>query len=68
MRTRPETDPQQPAQCVCSILCECSKNYIDETDRPLAMRLCEHRHNLKEGLLETYKLAQRAYEEGHKVS
>jgi hypothetical protein len=31
------------------------------------MRLREHRHNLKEGLLEKSKLAQHAYKEGHKV-
>jgi hypothetical protein len=29
--------------------------------------LHEHRHNLKEGLLEKSKLAQNAYEEGHGV-
>jgi hypothetical protein len=27
----------------------------------------EHKHNLKEGLLEKSKLAQHAYEEGHRV-
>jgi hypothetical protein len=31
------------------------------------VRLREHRHNLKEGLLEKSELAQRAYEEGHRV-
>jgi hypothetical protein len=31
------------------------------------MPLCEHRHNLQQGLLEKSKLAQHAYEEGHKV-
>jgi hypothetical protein len=35
--------------------------------RPLAMRLRQHRHNLKQGLLDKSKLAQHAYEEGHKV-
>jgi hypothetical protein len=32
------------------------------------MQLCEHRHNLKEGLLEKSKLTQHAYEEGHRVA
>jgi hypothetical protein len=32
------------------------------------VRLCEHRHSLKEGLLEKSKLAQHAYEERHRVS
>jgi hypothetical protein len=31
------------------------------------MRLCEHRHSLKEDLLEESKLAQHSYEEGHMV-
>jgi hypothetical protein len=33
----------------------------------LAVRLYEHKHNLKEGLLGKLKLAQHAYEEGHTV-
>jgi predicted GIY-YIG superfamily endonuclease len=67
MKTRPERDPQQTARGVYSIPCECGISYIGETGRPLAMRLCEHKHNLKEGLLEKSKLAQHAYEEGHRV-
>jgi hypothetical protein len=51
------------AQRIYSIPCECRRSYIDETGRPLAMRLHEHRHNLKERLLEKSKLAQHAYEE-----
>jgi hypothetical protein len=31
------------------------------------VRLREHRHNLREGLLEKSKLAQHAYEEGYMV-
>jgi hypothetical protein len=30
--------------------------------------ICEHMHNLKEGRLEKSKLAQHAYEDGHRVS
>jgi hypothetical protein len=36
MKTRPEKDPQQMAQCIYSIPCECGRSYIDETGRPLA--------------------------------
>jgi hypothetical protein len=67
MRTRPERDPQQTAQCVYSICCECGRSYIGEIGRSLAIWLCEHRHNLKEGFLEKSKLAQHAYEKGHRV-
>jgi hypothetical protein len=67
MKTRPERDPQQTARCVYSIPCECGRSYIGETDRPLAVRLREHKHILREGRLEKSKLAQHAYEEGHMV-
>jgi hypothetical protein len=50
MKTRPERNPQQTAQCIYSIPCECGRSYIDETGRPLAVRLREHRHNLEEEL------------------
>jgi hypothetical protein len=33
----------------------------------LAVRLREHKHNFKEGLIEKSKLAQHAYEEDHEV-
>jgi predicted GIY-YIG superfamily endonuclease len=52
MKTRQERNPQQRAQCVYSILCECGRSYNGETGRPLAVRVREHRQNLQEGLLE----------------
>jgi hypothetical protein len=61
MKTRPERDPQQTAQCVC----ECGRSYIGETGRPLAVRFREHRHNIKDSLLEKSKVAQHPYEEDH---
>jgi predicted GIY-YIG superfamily endonuclease len=53
--------------CIYSIPCECGKIYIGKTGRPLAMQLHEHRQNLKEDLLEKSRLAQHAYEKGHRV-
>jgi hypothetical protein len=67
MKTRLEGDPQQTAQYIYSIPCECGRSYIGETGRSLAVRLHECRHNLKEGLLEKSKFAHHAYEEGHRV-
>jgi hypothetical protein len=61
MKTRPERDPLQTAQCIYSHPYECGRSYIGETGRPLALRLREHRHNLQQGLLEKSKLAQHAY-------
>jgi hypothetical protein len=43
------------------------RNYIGKTGRPLEVQLHEHRHNLKQGLLEKSELAKHAYKEGHKV-
>jgi hypothetical protein len=53
--------------CIYSIPCERGRSYISETSRPLVPRLREHKHNLQQGLLEKSKLAQHAYEEGHRV-
>jgi hypothetical protein len=35
--------------------------------RPLGVRIKEHKHDLKQGLLEKSKLAQHAYEEGRRI-
>jgi hypothetical protein len=67
MRTRLERSPQQTANCIYSIPCECGRSYIGETGRPLAVHIHEHRHNLRAGLLEKSKLAQHVYEERHRV-
>jgi hypothetical protein len=47
MKTMPKTDPQQTAECIYSNPCECGRSYIGETGRPLAVRLREHRHEIK---------------------
>jgi hypothetical protein len=68
MRTRPISDPQQTSYCIYSIPCECGRSYIGEPDRPLAMRIREHRHNSKNGLLGKSKLAQHEFEEDHQLA
>jgi hypothetical protein len=62
MKARLEQDPQQTAQYNYSIPCECVRSCTGETERPLAVQLREHSHNLNEGLPEKSKLAQHAYE------
>jgi hypothetical protein len=47
---------------------ERGRSYVGETGRPLAVLLHQHRHNLKEGLVQYSKLAQRVYEESHRAS
>jgi hypothetical protein len=53
-KTRPERDPQQTAVCLQNP-CECGRSYIGETGRPLAVRVREHTHNLKQSLIEISK-------------
>jgi predicted GIY-YIG superfamily endonuclease len=67
MRARPKRDPQQTAQCVYRIPRESGRSYTGETGRPLAVRLCEHRHNPEQSFLEKSKLGQLVYKEGHTV-
>jgi hypothetical protein len=66
MKTGPVSDVQQ-MQCVYSIPCDCGRCYISETGRPLEVRIKEHKYDPTQGLLEKSKLAQHAYEEGHKI-
>jgi hypothetical protein len=68
MKTGPVRDAQQAKQCLCSIPCDCGRCYIGETSRALEVRIKEHKYNLSQVLLEISKLAQHAYEEGHKIS
>jgi predicted GIY-YIG superfamily endonuclease len=67
MKTGLVRDAQQTKQSVYSILCDCGRCYIGETSRLLEVRIKEHKYNLIQGLLEKSKLAQHAYEEGHKI-
>jgi hypothetical protein len=57
MRTRLEKDLQQMTHCSYNIPYECWRSCTRETGRLLAVQLCEHRHNLRLGLLEKSKLA-----------
>jgi hypothetical protein len=68
MKTRPERDSLQTAQCIYIIPCECDRSYIGETGRFLAVWIREYRHSLKDSLLEKSKLAQHSYEKSHSVS
>jgi hypothetical protein len=67
MKTGPVRNAQQTKQCVYNISCDCGRCCVDVTSRPLEVRIKEHKYNLTQGLLEKSKLAQHAYEEGHKI-
>jgi hypothetical protein len=67
MKTGPGRDAQLTKQCVYNIPCDYDRCCIGETCRPLEVCIKEHKYNLTQGLLEKLKLAQHAYEEGHKI-
>jgi hypothetical protein len=67
MKTNPERNPLQAAQCTYSIPCECARSYVGETGRPLAVRHRERRHNLQHDPLQKSKLTEHAYDEVHRV-
>jgi hypothetical protein len=48
-------------------ICDCGRCYIGKTSRRLEVRNKEHKYNLTQNLFEKSKLAQHAYEEGHKI-
>ena len=51
---------------VCGLLKRSGRTHIEETGKPLAIRLRKHRQNL-EGHLEKSGLAQRAFEENDRI-
>jgi hypothetical protein len=67
VKTNTIREPQHTKHCIYSIPCECGRSYIGETGRPLAVRLREHKHTFREGLLDKSRLDQHAYEEDHTV-
>jgi hypothetical protein len=50
-KTGPVRDAQQTKQCMYSIPCDCGKNYIGETSKPLEVGIKEHKYNLTQSLL-----------------
>jgi hypothetical protein len=54
---------------VYTVPCDCGRCYIGQTSRPSEAPIEENKYeyNLTQGLLEESKLAQHAYEEGHKI-
>jgi hypothetical protein len=67
-RTKSLKDVQERSQYVYRFSCECGTLHIDETDRPLSIRLKKRRGNLKQVGLGKSKLTHHAFEEGHKIS
>jgi hypothetical protein len=55
MQTGRARGVQQTKQCVHSILCHYGRCHMIETNRPLKVRIMEHKYNLTQGLLEKTK-------------
>jgi hypothetical protein len=54
-------------QCVYNIPCKHGKCYFGETGTLLEVHIKEHKHNLRQGVMEKLKLAQHAYDKGHQI-
>jgi hypothetical protein len=67
MKTGLVRNAQQTKQCVYNMPCDFGNCYISETCRHMEVRIKEHKYSLTQGLLENLKLAEHAYEEGHKI-
>lgn len=64
-KTKPKNEEQASKNCVYSIRCQCDREYIGETKRPLQVRLNEHKKNLKYEETTSSKLAKHAWEHEH---
>ena len=67
-KVKPANEEQDSRNCVYSVKCECSRQYIGETGRPLQTRIKEHMRNTKIGDTVNSKLAKHVHENNHKVS
>ena len=54
------------SQCINKIPCECGRERIGKTGRPLDVRIRERKYNLRQEHFDKSKLASHAFEEGQK--
>lgn len=65
-KTKPPDSIQASKNVVYSIPCECDRDYIGETKRPLEVRIKEHKNNTQKGETAKSKLAKHAWENEHR--
>src|SRR5436190_10104528 len=65
MKTKP--DQHDTKDCIYQIPCECGASYIEETKRPLEIRVKEHKKNTTSGEIEKSRLAQHAWTEHYQI-
>jgi hypothetical protein len=66
-KIKPNIDTLERSQCIYRFPCECGREYIGDTSRPLNIIIREHKCNLGEGRFDESKLASHAAEKGHKI-
>ncbi|WP_221935970.1 GIY-YIG nuclease family protein, partial [Klebsiella pneumoniae] len=64
-KVKPTNEEQASKNCIYSITCECRREYIGETKRPLKVRISEHKKNTIKGDIVNSKLAKHAWENDH---
>lgn len=68
VQTKPKNGTQDTKNCIYSIKCECNRQYIGETKRPLNIRIKEHKNNVRLGLVDKSKIAEHIWSENHKFN
>ena len=66
-KTKPKNEEQESKNCIYSIPCECKRQYIGESKRPLKVRLNEHKTNISKGDTANSKLAKHVWENEHRI-
>jgi len=64
---KPNIDTLDRSQRIYRIPCECGREYIGDTSRPLNIMIREHKCNLGEGHIDKSKLAPHGVVKGHKI-
>ena len=67
IKTKPENEDQKTKNCVYSVPCQCGREYIGETSRPLRVRLQEHKSNINNGETDRSKIAEHVWEHYHQI-
>ena len=68
IKTKPDNSEQNSKNCIYSIPCECGKQYIGETSRPLNVRKNEHQNYLRKNEIEKSQICVHAFETGHTIN
>jgi hypothetical protein len=62
-KRKPNIETLKQLQCIYRIPCECGREYVGKTGKPLNIRIRKHKYNQREGHIDKSKLASRAFKD-----